>query len=303
MKKTHKNYRVDYSAAIRTLGLRDDEIEALKDTDINEELERQIERENKSELDYPNLYRFSDIMDSSSGSKYRSGNDADEPYMTHDDFMRFIVAETRIGSYGKSSSQNIQTSVRPAAIYNVRRIVTATAGADVDSSYESVLDADGYYVARVESSDTTVGGRAAKVIERWFPNYSVVKPDRKVRRRFASSAAGIAWVMIFALVISLPIFLGVVKSEATSDLNAMKQELSALEQREQELIAEFESSVDLREIENIAVNEYGMIKLNQSTIRVLRLNDLNSIEVFSDSRSDSVVPALLSALGIRTNNE
>ena len=46
-----------------------------------------------------------------------------------------------------------------------------------------------------------------------------------------------------------------------------------------------------------------MIKLNDSTIRVLRLNDIDSIESFTDKKSNSVVPALLSALGIRVGDE
>ena len=64
-----------------------------------------------------------------------------------------------------------------------------------------------------------------------------------------------------------------------------------------------ESGLDLREIESIAVNELGMIRLNQSTLKVLHLNDIDTIESFSDSKEESIVPALLSALGIRVGNE
>jgi Na+-transporting NADH:ubiquinone oxidoreductase subunit NqrC len=129
------------------------------------------------------------------------------------------------------------------------------------------------------------------------------KQDRAYLRRFASSAAGIAWVLIFALVLSLPIVLGVLKSDAVYQLNEKQDELYLLEKTEERLRAEFESGLDLREIESIAVNEIGMIKLNDSTIRVLRLNDFDSIESFSDKKANSVVPALLSALGFRIGNE
>ena len=46
-----------------------------------------------------------------------------------------------------------------------------------------------------------------------------------------------------------------------------------------------------------------MIKLNQSTLKVLRLNDIDTIESFSEKEDTSLVPALLSALGIRVGNE
>ena len=47
----------------------------------------------------------------------------------------------------------------------------------------------------------------------------------------------------------------------------------------------------------------GMIKLNESTIKVLRLNDMDSIESFQSDKRPTIVPALLSALGIRESGE
>ncbi len=302
MKKTQNNYRADYSIAIKTLGYSIDEIESIKETSINEELERQLERENKSAAEYPESYRLADIMNSAGGNNYRSGCDIAGPYMTHEDFVRLIVAETKIGSYGKNPARVSREAVRPAAVYNVRSLLSASESA-VCSGYESVISGGGHYVARVEGSDTTIGGGAARMIDRWFPACTVVRPDRKVRRRLASSAAGIAWVLIFALIVALPIALGVIKSEASAELISKREDLAALEDREAQLIAELESSIDLREVERIAISDYGMIKLEQSTLRVLRLGGADSIESFSDTKSNSLVPALLSALGIRSGNE
>ncbi len=302
MKKTQKNYRVDYSAAIKTLGFGDEEFEAVKD--IKAELERQVERERKSASEYPESYRLADIMNSVGGNSYRSGDACGVRVMTHEDYMRLIVAETKIPEYGKNPRKTYQVNPRPATVYNVRGCGRSLTDAErSDSVRESVIGEDGYAVTRVEGSDTTVSGSVTRFFDQWFPAHTLVKPDRKYRRRVASSAAGIAWVMIFALVIALPITLGVLKSEAGSDLTAKKDELAALENMEAQLEAEFESQLDLREIESVAVNELGMIRLNQSTIKILRLNDIDTIESFSDSKSDSVVPALLSALGIRFGDE
>ncbi len=298
MKKTH-NYRVHYSAAIKSFGAENEDLCIPREIDIYEELERQIEREKKSAAENPASYRLADIMNSASGDNYRSGRDAGNPYMTHDDFMRLIVAETKIGSYGKNNTCVQRSECRPAAPYHVRQAVKAGA----DGSYESVINGDQCYSLKLEPSATTFSGFVSGVVDKWFPITTVLKPDRKVRRRMASSAAGIAWVMIFVLVLALPIALGVLKSEAAGELTDMRRELAALEAEEARLSAEFESSIDLREVENIAVNEYGMIKLDQSTIRVLRINGTDSIESFSGSRSNSLVPALLSALGIRSGNE
>ncbi len=302
MKKTHKNYRVDYSEAIRSLSFNDEEYESLKD--IKAELERQVERERRSASEYPASYKLSDIMNSVGGNSYRSGDAGGVRVMTHEDYVRLIVAETNIPDYGKNPRATYHVEPRPAAIYNVRECGKALAEREgMISARESVIDGDGYSVSRVEYSDTTISGSVTRFFDKWFPSHTVVRPERKYRRRVASSAAGIAWVMIFALVIALPITLSVLKSEATSDLTEKRAALAELEQREARLEAEFESSLDLREIESIAVNEYGMIKLNESTVRVLRLNDTDSIESFSEHERSTVVPALLSALGIRNSGE
>ncbi|MBQ4141773.1 MAG: hypothetical protein IJD70_10585 [Clostridia bacterium] len=302
MKKTLKNYRVDYSEAIKTLSFNDEEFESLKD--IKAELALQVERERKSASEYPESYKLSDIMNSAGGNSYRSGEVDGVRVMTHEDYIRLIVAETSIPEYGKNPRSTYHVDPRPASVYTVRECGKALADTEGMSSVrESVIDGEGYSVSRVEYSDTTVSGSVTRFFDSWFPSHTVVKPERKYRRRVASSAAGIAWVMIFALVIALPITLGVLKSEATSKLVEKKNELAALENTEARLEAEFESMLDLREIEKIAVNEYGMIKLNESTIRVLRLNDFDSIESFPESKRESVVPALLSALGIRPSGE
>lgn len=302
MKKTHKNYRVDYSAAIKSLGFGDDEFEAVKD--IKAELERQVERENRSSSEYPESYRLADIMNSAGGNNYRSGDACGTRVMTYEDYMRLIVSETRIPEYGKTPRKTYQVNPRPATVYNVRGCGKSLTDEErSDSVRESVIGDGSIGVARVEASDTTVSGSVTRFIDQWFPAHTIVKPDKKYRRRVASSAAGIAWVMIFALVIALPITLGVLKSEAGSDLTAKKDKLAELESTEAQLAAELESSLDLREIEYIAVNELGMIKLNESTVRILRLNDIDTIESFSEDKADSVVPALLSALGIRVGDE
>jgi cell division protein FtsB len=301
MKKTLNNYRVRYGDAIRSLGSNDEEFESLKD--INAELEAQIERERNSASEFPEFYKLSDIMSSYGGNGYRSGDACGAKVMTYEDYLRLIVAETHIPEYGKHKRESYHVEPRPATVYTVRECGRSLADSDVYSSVESVIDGDGYSVTRVESSDTTVYGSFKRTLTEWAPLHKVKRPERKYRRRLASSAAGIAWVMIFAIVLALPVTLAVLKSEALSNLNDKKAELAVLESEAERLEAEFESGLDLREIEKIAINDYGMIKLNESTIKVLRLNDMDSIESFQSSKRSAIVPALLSALGIRNSGE
>ena len=249
MKKTQKNYRVEYSEAIKSMSVCDEDFESLKD--INAELELQLERERKSLSEYPEFYKLSDIMSSVRGNSYRSGDACGEKVMTYEDYVKLIVAETRIPEYGKGKRDSYHVNPRPATVYTVRECGKALAQSGVSSSCESVIDGDGYSVMRVEGSDTNVYGGFRRFLVQWAPMHTVKRPERKYRRRLASSAAGIAWVMIFAIVLALPITLGVLKSEASSELAVMKSELAALEIERERLEAEFESGLDLREIEKV----------------------------------------------------
>ncbi len=298
MKKMLENYRSDYSDVIGAITTSSEE------SDINTELEIQLEREKKSASEYPEFFGLADVMNSPEGMAYRSGESGGKRYMTNDDLTRIILEKTRIPKYEMGSAASAEITRRPAMPYTVRESGRSMVGAGYTASVcETVLGGHEYGVARVERSDTNLIGALMRLKDQWIPLHTSQKQDRLYRRRFASPAAGLAWVMIFALVLALPITLGVLKSEAVSTLNAKNEELLLLEKTEAELKAEFESSLDLRQIESVAVNEIGMIRLNDSTVKVLRLNDIDTIESFSDKKSNSVVPALLSALGIRVDGE
>lgn len=275
-----------------------------EDVDIKLELELQLERERKSASEFPEFYKLADVMESHEGASYRSGELDGKRFMTNDDYNRFILEKTEIANYGMGTAASYTSVRRPAAAYQVVGCGKEMVGTGFASSVcENVIYDNSCSIVRMEGSDTNIKGYVRRLIDQWFPTHMAYKQDRAYLRRFASSAAGIAWVLIFALVLSLPIVLGVLKSDAVYQLNEKQDELYLLEKTEERLRAEFESGLDLREIESIAVNEIGMIKLNDSTIRVLRLNDFDSIESFSDKKANSVVPALLSALGIRVEGE
>lgn len=296
MKKMHRNGCNDYRDVIESIGT------AEEDIDIKLELELQLERERKSAEEFPEFYRLADMMESREGASYRSGSYCGKRFMSHDDFYRIILEKTRIPLYDKDFDPAEECISRPAAPYQVLGCGREMVGAGA-SVCENVIDGQNCEIARVESSDTDLRGFIRRMIEQWFPAHTTERQDRKYRRRLGSAAAGIAWAMIFVLVLALPIVLGVLKSEAITTLNLKRDELRTLEKTEEVLRAEFESSLDLRQIEDVALNEIGMIKLNDSTVRLLRLNEIDTIESFSDKKSNPALPALLSALGIRAGDE
>ena len=290
--------------------------------DIKTDLAIQLESYRKTAAEYPEFYALENMMASPDGDAYRTGkievkrdmtSEEDEcdmkskekqPYMTLEDYKRLVLERTRLSQYNLEGTKGAKVYERPATVYTVRQYGKALANTkDSSSAFESVMSDNGYEVVRVESSNTNLKDTIACYIKAWFPNHISVKQSRESRRNALSPLGGIAWVMIFALVLVLPIALSVIKSQAATELNQKSIQLAELEKVEAELRAEFDSSLDLREIERIATEEIGMIKLNDSTIRVLRLNDFDSIESFTDKKSNSVVPALLSALGIRPAEE
>lgn len=298
MKKIHRNGHEICSDVIDILG------SSEESSDIKLEVELQLEREKKSAAEIPEFYKLADIMNSAEGSAYRNGEYNGKRYMTNEDYNNMILDRTRIPQYVMSAAASNNIVPRPAAAYNIMGCGKQMVGTGVVASVcKNVICGEEYSLSRVERASTDIGGALLHIFEKWFPAHTIDKENRRQRRRLASSAAGIAWVLIFALVLALPITVAVLKSEAIADLNAKQKELHALEITEADLIAEFESGLDLRYIENVAVNEIGMIKLNESTIKVLKLNEIDSIESFNDKKSNSVVPALLSALGIRSEDE
>ncbi len=304
MKKNSKMKTQAYSSTFEAIAQGDNEWRVA--CEVREELEEQLRRERRSFLDYSEEARAClSFLSSGDVAQYRSGNVDGVAVMTYEDYERFIKERTRIPNYRVSEGLKVAPEdIRPATVFNVRRCDTALVSAERDNSAnESVIEADGRRVSRVESSDTTLTGSILRLFDKWFPGNTVVTPGRRYRKRMSSAVAGMAWVAIFAIMLALPITLSVLKSEASADMIEMKDTLGELREEIDDLGVELDSKNDLRVIEDIAVNEYGMISINESTMHLLRLNDIDIIESYADEGDGGVVPTLLSALGIRISGE
>lgn len=304
MKKNSKMAYKAYKTAVEAVAAPSDQWRVA--CEVREELEAQLRRERESLLDYSDeALSCLSFLSSGDVAQYRSGSVGGVAVMTYEDYERFIKERTRIPNYTISEGLKVAPEdIRPATVFNVRRCDTSLVASERDNSTsESVIEADGRRVSRIESSDTTLTGSILRIFDKYFPGNTVVTPGRRYRKRMSSAVAGMAWVAIFAIMLALPITLSVLKSETSADMIEMKDTLEELRDEIDNLGVELDSKNDLRVIEDIAVNEYGMISINESTMHLLRLNDIDIIESFENERDTGVVPALLSALGIRIGGE
>lgn len=304
MKKNGTMLQQAYGSAIEAVAMGENSWRVA--IEVREELEAQLRRERNSFFDYGDEGRSClSFLSSPEFSSYRTGNAGGVAVMTYEDYERYIKERTGIPNYSITEGLKVAPEdIRPATVFNVRRCDGAIVSAEQDNSMnESVIEGDGRRVSKVESSDTTFAGAILKLLDKCFPGNTVITPNRRYRKRMTSAMAGLAWVAIFAVMLALPITLSVLKSETSSDMIEMKDTLTELREEIDDLNVELDSKNDLRVIEQIAKNEYGMISINESTMHLLKLNDIDIIESYSDSSSTGVVPALLSALGIRTSGE
>ena len=278
-------------------------------------------REARSMRDYPEAYRCGQIMEHDRYNYYRTGVSGDMAVMTVDDLKRLFYDETgrrtdvgalramaeRRRTEGKDS--DVPTAVRPAAAYRVLEYKTDVSddGAEFTSRRELVLRGEDRISAQVEKgNESGLSARMhalAEKAKKWIPEEKVGKLTGV--RNISSPVAGIALVVVFAMLLCLPVILNVLINQTDSELYALEDQIRALEAEEAELRVQLEAKNDLRFIEDEAINRYGMIRLEQSTFRYLRLRGDEVIETYTPERrgNNAAVLALLSALGIRRGDE
>lgn len=269
------------------------------------------EREMKTMQGENAAYRCGQIMEHDYFDRYRSGAAANEAYMTVEDAKKLFSVTTGreagkvARNCGKVSADELK--VRPAAPYRV--LETREEGSDdagFSGNRELVIDGERRVAAKVEREESVSAVRMRQLAEKakkWFPSEDVEK-TRGVKT-LGSPVAGIALVLVFALVLTIPIMLNVMINNTTSEIGELQKELRALDAEADELRVELEKKNDLRVIEEAAINQYGMIRLDQTTFRYLRLKNTDMIEkcTTEEKSGSAAVLALLSALGIRVGNE
>ena len=86
-------------------------------------------------------------------------------------------------------------------------------------------------------------------------------------------------------------------NEFTQDISALQSELSELQKQEEDLRKDVEFKNDLRVVENIAVNELGMVKADQVDKQYVVIGNEDKIEVVEpETTEDSLVNTVMSAI-------
>lgn len=272
----------------------------------------QRSKEADSMRENPDAYRFGEIMEHDRANLYRTAVYNGRHVMTVEDAKRIYFDETgrrsdtiaRVMAASSPERNNrVQPAMpsRPAAPYRVLRTGNENEN-DFSGETGLIFGADGKRPATVEKPAPAGQSKFGAALERLFPGERIAKV--RGRRINSFPAAALALVLIFALVLLIPVTMTVLIHQASSDVNDLGSELREMQSTADELRVELDRKNDLKVIEDIAINQYGMIRLEQSTSRFLRLNRADAIESYTaGTESSGVVPALLSALGIRVGND
>lgn len=264
----------------------------------------QKNREAASVRENPEAYRFGQIMEHDRYNRYRTGDGGN--VMTVDDVQRIYRDET-----GKSVTAEVRRAAlaagndadaRPASPYRVleTRHPDAANSSEFVGKTQLVQSGATETVAKVEYSDVSAYRRADGIIRKWFPDDKIVKAKG---RKTINPLSAIAMSLIFCLVLMLPITLSVMLHNTSSEISELGDELREIQTIADDLQVKLDDKNDLALIEELAVNKYGMIKLEEGNSKYLRLNGMDMIESFDTNGDNDVMLALLSALGIRISDE
>lgn len=261
-------------------------------------------REAASVRENPEAYRYGEIMEHDRYNRYRTGNGGS--VMTVDDVQRIYKDET-----GKSVTAEVRRAAlaagndadaRPASPYRVleARVPDAANSSEFVGKRELVQSGATETLAKVECSDVSAYRRVDGIIRKWFPENKIIKAKG---RKSINPMSAIAMSLIFCIVLVLPITLSVMLHETSSEIGALSEELREIETIADDLQVKLDDKNDLALIEELAINKYGMIKLEEGNSKYLRLNGMDMIESFDTNGDNDVMLALLSALGIRVSDE
>ena len=291
----------------------------------SEEAEQE-RRELRSRLENPGSYIYEDILKNDFSNRYRSGIEGGRSFMTVDDLRRLRADEERRRESPRGRavaelsrevySQRISTDARPAHAYEIRdargvgdrgatggRREAVYGGGSLITGERSGMT---YYSGESETEMIVSGVRRKKGrLSEMFRES--VRADRSVRagggyRASNGFFAAVAMVLVFAFVLALPITLSVLKHSEATKLAKIESEIRAREAEISTLRIELEKKNDLFLLERTAVEKYGMIELDKSVYNLIRINPADSVVNVENTGSRGIMPALLSALGLRGEN-
>jgi len=288
-------------------------------------------RDLRTRLENPGSSRLEDIMRQDFSNYYRSGRDEGRAYMTVDDFLqlnrdeRRFRLDTELGRTiakleKEQGSRRISTACRPAHPYSIYEVNGINDKFEKEDNKlfvsggrrETVYDGgfsdrrrDNVAAAVVNCGETEmklrpVGGETffTRINNAIFRRDLVAVSDKRIGNSNGLAAA-LAIVAVFMLVLALPITLSVMKHSAATTVQRLESEIRKKEAEKTQLEIELEKKNDLFLIESLAKEKYGMVELEKSVFTMIKINPVDSVEHSEDEGSEGIMPALLSALGLR----
>jgi len=264
-------------------------------------------------LEYPSAFVYSDVMAADSRNRYRTGRDADgNSFMTLDDLCRLAGDDERRAGAGfggaalrrmseERSDETVQRNVRPAHLYTIRDGRTAPNA--LAMRRETVVCGDRF--TRMTLKNVRRESAVAKAYDKvagWLGGGQIVRSGIS-SRQVSGLVAAVSLVLVFAIVLVMPILMSVLIHNEATTVRVLENELAQKEKTAAALETELDAKNDRFMLETLARDKYGMIPVDKSAFRILKIAPSDSVTVSESQRTTGAVPALLSALGIRLGQD
>jgi len=268
------------------------------------ELQRRLLR---TRLENPDSYSIGDVINTTKGYTYLSGIDGAQRYMTVDDFIR-LKKDTENARNGRRalvyaiekcySEDRMIEQNRPCAAYKP----AAVAVPGVLSSREPVFcgkTETEYRVVRAGKGP----GLLAKIGKVW--KKSTVAPlavwSGLSSKHISSAIASVSIVVTLCAVLIFPVTMSVLIHKQRNEINELDKQIASAEKTAYQLEIELDEKNDRQMLESLAIDTYGMVKIDSRRFSVMHIED-NAVETYEKEKSGGAVPALLSALGLRAED-
>ncbi len=275
-------------------------------------LAEQERRDMRAKLENPGAYAFTDIMENDRDDYYRTGYADGRNIMTVDDVIRLYRDErcrrtdpraVELAMMEKErADRTVSTEQRPAHPYGVSVAVPASdrsLAQNVSGRRETVFSGRQEREMKVEPTVRYTRDRILALTEKWVGKGHTVNA-KKSYRKTSSAIAAISLCCVFMLVLALPIALSVLIHNESVEISALNGLIKEKEAEVQALEIELDSKNDLFLIEELAVEKYGMVSLDNSTYKLITVHPADAIEYYSaEKENGGAVLALLNALGLR----
>lgn len=100
-------------------------------------------------------------------------------------------------------------------------------------------------------------------------------PRKKEDRRFAAKLT--AYAVVIVLLMTATVYSRLKLTETKSEINSRTSDLTELQSQNAYLNYQLESLVSLKNAENYAVNQLGLVKMDSNRIEYMNLQDKNEI--------------------------